>query len=181
MTTQQTIDTILGLTNPNLFTTLSVCAGMVPLTFVGGFLGVQQRMYSSCDPPVHTAYNRNMNLTCACPSTHQEEESTLNSGESPADREHSSPEISQSVILATLHSVARQAVRTAAELMAPETARELKAARRKLGLASLTISERKAKTDVRFSSTDRCRWDGGYAVGMVCRSLGYRENSIPLL
>ncbi|CAM9708560.1 unnamed protein product, partial [Sphacelaria rigidula] len=105
-----------------------------------------QRMYSSCDPPVHTAYNRSMNLTCACPSTHQEEESTLNSGESPADREHSSPEISQSVILATLHSVARQAVRTAAELMTPETARELKAARRKLGLASLTISERKAKT-----------------------------------
>lgn len=46
-----------------------------------------------------------------------------------------------------LHTVALRAVRTATGLLAPETARELKAARRKLGLASLTISERKEKTD----------------------------------
>lgn len=46
-----------------------------------------------------------------------------------------------------LHTVALRAVRTATGLLAPETTRELKAARRKLGLASLTISERKAKTD----------------------------------
>ncbi|CAM9191667.1 unnamed protein product [Ectocarpus sp. 4 AP-2014] len=45
-----------------------------------------------------------------------------------------------------LHAVAVKAVRTAAELLAPETARELRAARRKLGLASLTSSERKEKT-----------------------------------
>lgn len=47
-----------------------------------------------------------------------------------------------------LHAVALRAVRTATGLLTPEKARELKAARRKLGLASLTISERKAKTDV---------------------------------
>lgn len=46
-----------------------------------------------------------------------------------------------------LHRIALRAVRNATELLAPETARELRAARRKLGLASLTTSERKAKTD----------------------------------
>eukprot|EP00752_Nemacystus_decipiens_P006721 g6044.t1 len=45
-----------------------------------------------------------------------------------------------------MHTVAAKAVRTAAELLGPETARELRAARRKLGLASLTSSERKEKT-----------------------------------
>lgn len=46
-----------------------------------------------------------------------------------------------------LHGVARCAVRVAADLLSPETAKEFRAARRKLGLASLTTSERKAKTD----------------------------------
>lgn len=47
-----------------------------------------------------------------------------------------------------LHRIAVRAVRNATELLVPETARELRAARRKLGLASLTTSERKAKTDI---------------------------------
>lgn len=52
-----------------------------------------------------------------------------------------------SVDAATLmQTVAVEAVRTAAGLLGPETARELRAARRKLGLASLTSSERKEKT-----------------------------------
>lgn len=60
-----------------------------------------------------------------------------------------SPQEPSSLDLPTmLHAVARRAVRVAAELVAPETAKQLRAARRKLGLASLTISERKAKTDV---------------------------------
>ena len=45
-----------------------------------------------------------------------------------------------------LKNVVVQAVRTASGLLGPETARELRAARRKLGLASLTSSERKEKT-----------------------------------
>eukprot|EP00903_Cladosiphon_okamuranus_P016193 g14943.t2 len=45
-----------------------------------------------------------------------------------------------------LQNVAVKAVRIAAEFLGPETARELRAARRKLGLASLTSSERKEKT-----------------------------------
>ena len=53
-----------------------------------------------------------------------------------------------SVDAATLmQTVAAKAVRTAAGLLGPETARELRAARRKLGLASLTSSERKEKTE----------------------------------
>lgn len=46
-----------------------------------------------------------------------------------------------------LHRIALRAVRNATELLAPERARELRAARRKLGLTSFTASERKAKTD----------------------------------
>lgn len=46
-----------------------------------------------------------------------------------------------------MQTVAVKAVRTAAGLLGPETARELRAARRKLGLASLTSSERKEKTE----------------------------------
>lgn len=46
-----------------------------------------------------------------------------------------------------LQAVLLPAVRTAGELLAPETAREIRSARRKLGLSSLTISERKAKTE----------------------------------
>lgn len=45
-----------------------------------------------------------------------------------------------------MQTVAAKAVRTAAGLLGPETARELRAARRKLGLASLTSSERMEKT-----------------------------------
>lgn len=45
------------------------------------------------------------------------------------------------------HVVALPTVRMAAALLPLETARELKFARRKLGLASLTMSERKAKTE----------------------------------
>lgn len=48
---------------------------------------------------------------------------------------------------AVLQTILLPAVRTAAELLTPETSKELRAARRKLGLASLTMSERKAKTD----------------------------------
>lgn len=46
-----------------------------------------------------------------------------------------------------LHAVALKAVKTATGLLAPETARELRAAKRRLGLASLTSSERKEKTE----------------------------------
>lgn len=53
-----------------------------------------------------------------------------------------------SVDVATLlHAVALKAVRSATGLLAPETARELRAAKRRLGLASLTSSERKEKTE----------------------------------
>lgn len=60
----------------------------------------------------------------------------------------SSSKVRSSADVATLlHAVAVKAVRTAKGLLAPETARELRAAKRKLGLASLTSSERKEKTE----------------------------------
>lgn len=57
-------------------------------------------------------------------------------------------EVRSSTDVATLlHAVAVKAVRTATGLLAAETARELRAARRKLGLDSLTSSERNEKTE----------------------------------
>lgn len=74
--------------------------------------------------------------------------------------------------------VARRAVRTAAELIAPETAKELRAARRKLGLGSLTISERKAKTDVRLC--DDAFGDEGRGAWVVLAGISNGGDGIPV-
>lgn len=100
------------------------------------------------------------------PSTHQAKGVMLQSRDLPAAQEETQQAISEVDTMANLHMVVRRAVRTATELVGPETAKELRAARRKLGLHSLTISERKAKVDV--SSFDDAPRSKRCSAGCLC-------------
>lgn len=81
--------------------------------------------------------------------------------------------ISASVDAATLMQiVAVKAVRTATGLLGPETARELRAARRKLGLASLTSSERKEKTENLSRAVEARVLIAGFARALLFEEMG---------
>lgn len=71
-----------------------------------------------------------------------------------------------------LQSVAVKAVRRAAGLLAPETARELRVARRKLGLASLTSSERKEKTELLSSAVEARVLIAGFVMALLVEEMG---------
>ena len=73
-----------------------------------------------------------------------------------------------------LRDVVETAVRTAAGLLALETAREIRAARRKLGLASLTSSERKEKTDGLSRAVEARVLIAGVARALLSQEMGGR-------
>ena len=78
-----------------------------------------------------------------------------------------------------LHSIILRAVRTATELLVPETARELRAARRKFGLDSLTISERKLKTDDIYRAVEARVLVAGVARALLRAEIAYEAKRLP--
>ncbi len=91
-------------------------------------------------------------------------------------KDFASPTSADSAML--LQDVVANAVRTAAGLLELETAREMRAARRKLGLASLTSSERKEKTDGLSRAVEARVLIAGVARALLSQEMGGRLDAM---
>ncbi|CAM9106957.1 unnamed protein product [Hapterophycus canaliculatus] len=119
----------------------------------------------------HTTRAGVPSITGAVPSPAAAAESS-GSGSIDSGARNSSKLLSTADAATLLHTVAVKAVRRAAGLLAPETARELRVARRKLGLASLTSSERKEKTEHLSRAVEARVLIAGFVMALLLEETG---------